>query len=92
MGCRHAAWCVGCCWALMAALFALGIMSLTWMAFVAMLIMVEKTLPWRALATWGAAAVLVALAVAVVVAPHEVPGLVVPSGGHGAMHPMGAMR
>jgi len=24
MGARHAAWCVGCCWALMAALFALG--------------------------------------------------------------------
>jgi predicted metal-binding membrane protein len=30
MGARHAAWCLGCCWALMAGLFALGIMSLTW--------------------------------------------------------------
>ena len=35
MGVRHAAWCVGCCWALMAALFALGVMSLIWMALVA---------------------------------------------------------
>ena len=32
MGSRHAAWCLGCCWALMAGLFALGVMSLTWMA------------------------------------------------------------
>jgi predicted metal-binding membrane protein len=28
MGARHGAWCVGCCWALMASLFALGVMSL----------------------------------------------------------------
>ena len=35
MGVGHGAWCVGCCWALMASLFALGVMSLVWMAFVA---------------------------------------------------------
>ena len=46
MGARHGAWCVGCCWALMASLFALGVMSLAWMAFVAALIALEKTLPW----------------------------------------------
>lgn len=28
MGALHGAWCAGCCWALMAALFALGVMSL----------------------------------------------------------------
>ena len=38
MGARHGAWCVGCCWALMASLFALGVMSIAWMAFVAGLI------------------------------------------------------
>jgi predicted metal-binding membrane protein len=27
LGVEHGAWCIGCCWALMAALFALGIMS-----------------------------------------------------------------
>ena len=32
MGSKHAAWCLGCCWALMAGLFALGVMSITWMA------------------------------------------------------------
>ena len=73
----------------MAALFALGVMSLTWMAFVAALIVVEKTLPWRRVATWGTALVLLALAVAVVAAPHEVPGFVVPGGAHSAM---GAIR
>ena len=50
MGARHGAWCVGCCWALMASLFALGVMSIVWMAFVAALIAAEKTLPWRRVA------------------------------------------
>jgi predicted metal-binding membrane protein len=94
MGARHAAWCVGCCWALMAALFALGVMSLAWMAFVAALIALEKTLPWGRVVTWGTAGVLVLLAVAVLAAPDSLPGFVVPGGGSGdgpAMS-MGAMR
>jgi predicted metal-binding membrane protein len=78
MGARHAAWCVGCCWALMAALFALGVMSLVWMAVVAALIAAEKTIPWRRSVLWGATAILLVLAVMVAVAPHAVPGLVVP--------------
>ena len=82
MGARHGAWCVGCCWALMAALFALGVMSLAWTAFVAALIAFEKTLPWGRAVTWGTAAVLVVLAVALVAAPQTVPGLVVPDGAH----------
>ena len=91
MGSRHAGWCLGCCWALMAALFALGVMSLTWMAFVAALIALEKTLPWRRAVTWGSAAILLLLAIAVLATPHAVPGLVVPSGSHTAMHTMKAM-
>ena len=47
MGARSGAWCVGCCWALMASLFALGVMSVSWMALVAGIIAVEKTVPWR---------------------------------------------
>ena len=50
MGAKNGAWCVGCCWALMASLFALGVMSIAWMAVVAGLIAVEKTLPWRRVA------------------------------------------
>jgi predicted metal-binding membrane protein len=75
----------------MAALFALGIMSLTWMALVAALIALQKTIPWGRVLTWGTAAVLLALAIAVVAAPHDVPGLVVP-GSHNAMHAMKAMH
>jgi hypothetical protein len=93
MGGRHAAWCLGCCWALMAALFALGVMSITWMVLVAVLIVVEKMLPWRRTATWGTAAILLALAVGLAAAPHDVPGLVVPGGpGSASMHSMSAMH
>ena len=90
-GARHGAWCVGCCWALMAALLALGVMSLTWMAFVAALIALEKTLPWGRAVTWGVAAVLLILAVAVVSAPESLPGLVLPDDAH-AMDSMTEMR
>ena len=92
MGARHAAWCVGCCWALMAALFALGVMSLAWMALVAALIALEKLLPHGRAVTWGTAAVLLALAITLVTAPHTVPGLVVPGGAQGGANAMDTMR
>jgi predicted metal-binding membrane protein len=91
LGARHAAWCLGCCWGLMLALFALGVMSIAWMAFIAALIALEKTLPWKRVVTWGTAAILIALAIGVLAAPDSVPGLVVP-GSHSAMHAMGAMQ
>jgi len=69
MGADHGSWCVGCCWALMASLFALGLMSLTWMLVVAVLIGTEKLLPWRLAGTLAVAAVLLALGVATVAAP-----------------------
>jgi predicted metal-binding membrane protein len=80
MGLRNGAWCVGCCWALMAALFALGIMSLVWMAFIAALIAGEKLLPWRRVAVYGTSAILLALAVVLFVDPHAMPGLTIPNG------------
>ena len=78
MGAKHGAWCVGCCWALMAALFALGVMSVAGMAFVAALIAAEKLVPWRRAVTYGTALVLLVLAVLLVAAPHVIPGLTVP--------------
>jgi predicted metal-binding membrane protein len=91
MGARHGAWCVGCCWALMASLFALGVMSVAWMAFVAGLIAVEKTVPWRRVATYGTAALLLALGVLLLAAPGAVPGLSIPdSGPMDGMEPMGS--
>ena len=85
MGSRHAAWCVGCCWALMAALFALGVMSIVWMAVVAGLITIEKVLPWRRVAVWSTTLFLLGLAVGVFAVPGSVPGFVVPSGGMAGM-------
>jgi predicted metal-binding membrane protein len=78
MGVVHGGWCVGCCWALMAALFALGAMSIPWMIVIAALIALEKLLPWRAAATYGVATVLIVLALGVAIAPDDVPGLTVP--------------
>jgi predicted metal-binding membrane protein len=78
MGAAHGAWCVGCCWALMASLFALGVMSLGWMAFVAALIAAEKMLPWRRAATFGTAALLLLVGVLVLAAPDALPGLTIP--------------
>jgi len=88
MGAHHGAWCIGCCWALMASLFALGVMSLAWMAVVAALIAFEKTVPWGRAATYGTAAVLLALGVLLLAAPDAVPGLTVPGGGD-MTEPMG---
>jgi predicted metal-binding membrane protein len=78
MGAKNGAWCVACCWALMAALFALGIMSIVWMAFVAGLIAMEKTVPWRRAAVYGTAAILFGLGVLVLVAPDAIPGVTTP--------------
>jgi predicted metal-binding membrane protein len=90
MGIEHGAWCVGCCWALMAALFALGVMSVGWMALVAALIAGEKLLPWKAVANRGAAVLLAVLAVGVAFAPERVPGLTLPDSpaAHGPMKDM----
>ena len=78
MGARHGAWCIGCCWALMASLLALGVMSIAWMAFLAALIAAEKMLPWRRVATYTTAALLLALGLLVLIAPDAVPALTIP--------------
>jgi predicted metal-binding membrane protein len=79
MGAKNGAWCVGCCWALMASLFALGVMSVTWMAVVAGLIAFEKVIPWRRVAAYGTAAVLLVLGVLMLSAPHSIPALTTPA-------------
>ncbi|MEY2535441.1 MAG: hypothetical protein QOF29_3351 [bacterium] len=88
MGASHGAWCVGCCWALMAMLFAVGVMSVGWMVFVAALIAVEKLLPWKSAANRGIAVLLLVLGLAVALEPARVPGLTLP--GESAMGMSGA--
>ena len=59
-GLGHGAFCLGCCWMLMALLFVGGVMSLAWVAGIALLVLVEKTLPWGGRVSLGTGAVLVA--------------------------------
>ena len=42
MGLRYGAYCVGCCWILMALLFVAGVMNLFWVASIALFVMAEK--------------------------------------------------
>jgi predicted metal-binding membrane protein len=63
-GMRHGAFCLGCCWMLMALLFVGGLMNLAWVGAITLLVLLEKTMPWggrmsrvagAVLAVWGAA-------------------------------------
>ena len=89
MGVKHGAWCIGCCWALMASLFALGVMSIVWMAVVAGLIAFEKLIPSRRAATYGTAAILLVLGALLLAAPDAIPALTIP--GSDPMSPMDEM-
>jgi len=46
LGVRHGLFCIGCCWALMLLMFAVGAGSLGWMLILGALMAVEKNLPW----------------------------------------------
>lgn len=46
LGLRHGIFCVGCCWALMLVMFAVGIGSLAWMAGLTGVMLIEKTSRW----------------------------------------------
>jgi predicted metal-binding membrane protein len=91
MGMEHGGFCVGCCWALTATLFALGVMSIGWMALVAALIAAERLLPWKTIAGRAVAVILALLALGVAAVPQDVPGLTVP-GSHEGAPTMGSMQ
>lgn len=75
MGIGHGAYCVGCCIGLMVALFAVGVMSIFWMAVVAAIVFVEKAAPHGERASRVFAVALVGLGVWLAVAPQTVPGV-----------------
>jgi predicted metal-binding membrane protein len=77
-GLDHGRDCVGCSGALMAVLFVLGVMSLVWMAVVAVVIFAEKVLPAGPLLTRVVALALVGLGIWVALSPGSVPGLTNP--------------
>jgi predicted metal-binding membrane protein len=47
MGVKHGFFCVGCCWALMLVLFAVGVMNILWVAIITLFVLAEKVFPWR---------------------------------------------
>jgi predicted metal-binding membrane protein len=63
-GIRHGLFCLGCCRMLMALLFVGGIMNLAWIAGIALLVLIEKTLPWGKRISQVTGAVLVAWGIA----------------------------
>jgi predicted metal-binding membrane protein len=84
-GVGHGGCCVACCATLMVALYALGMMSLAWMAVLTVLIVGERLLPRPAVATGAVAAVLAVLGLAVAAWPTSLPGLTIPPASHPAM-------
>jgi predicted metal-binding membrane protein len=46
LGFRHGLYCIGCCWALMLLLFVGGVMNLLWIAALAVLVLLEKAVPF----------------------------------------------
>jgi predicted metal-binding membrane protein len=67
LGLRHGLFCLGCCWALMLTMFAVGVGSLVWMSILTGVMLIEKTARWGrrlvplvgvALLGWGASVLL----------------------------------
>jgi predicted metal-binding membrane protein len=67
MGLVHGIFCVGCCWLLMGLLFFGGVMNLYWVAGVALLVLVEKTLPAGHWISYGTGVALLVCGVAMFV-------------------------
>ncbi len=59
LGLRQGLWCLGCCWALMLVMFAVGLMNVFWMALMALVALAERQLPSRAVGKAAGAILLV---------------------------------
>lgn len=75
VGVHHGAYCLGCCWALMAILIAVGVMNLAAMVGLAALVLVEKVWRWGPAAGRLAGIAALALAMATIWLPWLAPGL-----------------
>ncbi len=74
MGVHHGWHCAGCCWALMAMLFPLGMMNIAALAGVTAFIYAEKVLPGAKFLRYGAGVVLIAYGLVVLAEPSALPG------------------
>jgi predicted metal-binding membrane protein len=68
-GIAHGAYCLGCCWALMAVLVVVGVMNLVWMVALALVFLAEKNWRHGALLTRVAGTLVAGLGLAVLVHP-----------------------
>jgi predicted metal-binding membrane protein len=78
LGCSQGCWCVGCCWALMALMFVVGVMNLAWMAILSAFILIEKLVPARWHLDTAAGALLVLWGSWLLV-PHLFAGMTMPA-------------
>ena len=91
-GVDHGAYCLGCCWALMAVLVVVGLMNLVWMAGIAIVFLAEKNWKHGVMLTKLVGAGLIALGIAVIVAPDILPNIAGATGSVGdQMGNMGEM-
>jgi len=74
-GVTHGAYCLGCCWALMAVLVVVGLMNLVWMAGIALIFLAEKNWKHAVGLTKFVGAALIVLGIAVVVRPGILPNI-----------------
>ncbi|MCH7858711.1 MAG: DUF2182 domain-containing protein [Candidatus Marinimicrobia bacterium] len=67
MGAHHGLYCMGCCWGLMFAMIALGMMNPVWMGLIALLIFLENVTPWgeRIASVSGVALIIIGAGIAV---------------------------
>jgi predicted metal-binding membrane protein len=63
MGLSHGLYCLGCCWALMCVLFAVGVMNLLWVAALTVLVLLEKAGPFGAIAARVTGVIMIAVGV-----------------------------
>jgi predicted metal-binding membrane protein len=75
VGAHHGGYCLGCCWALMVILIAVGVMNVAAMAGLAAVVLTEKVSPWGPAIGRLAGAAALALAVATIWLPWLAPGL-----------------
>jgi predicted metal-binding membrane protein len=73
MGASHGAYCLGCCWGIMAVLFVVGLMNLAWMAALSVLIVVEKLMPWGRTLAHLVGALFIVLGIVMTVRPAFLP-------------------
>lgn len=86
LGATHGLYCVGCCWALMATMFAVGVMSLYWMMLLAVAMFIEKMAPARLRIAPLLGVTLVLLGLWIALDPASVPGLTAPSADRHHLH------